>query len=267
MLRPGLLALLAALVQSPLPPGPLPEGNAYVRSLVGRQRAREEALNRYTYDVVETDEELRGDGRVKKRKTRRYEVFYVKGLPVRRQVGENGKALSPSDQAREDRRVTEKASAISRGLVAREQPNFRLSQILERYDFRATGREALPSGPAIVLEFQPLSGKRPLDSDNVLRALAGRVLVDEADQAVAKAEIRNISGIKFALGLGASVKTLDMDLAFLRMSDGVWLPSRVSATAAGRMFVFKSFRSRRTTTYSNWKRFAVETEEEARPAP
>lgn len=267
MLGPGLLVLFAALAQEVHTEAPLPEGNAYVRGLVGRQRAREEALNRYTYDVLEADEQLDGDGHVKKRDTKRYEVFYVKGLPLRRQVEENGRRLDEDEQKKEDRKVREKAESFSKGLVAREQPDFRLSQILERYDFKAVSREPLASGEAILLEFQPLPGKRPLNSDNVLRAIAGRIWVDDVDQAVAKAEIRNTSGIKFAFGLGASVKSLDVDIEFLRMADGVWLPLRVSATAAGRMLVFKGFRTRRSTTYSNWKRFEVDTEEEARPSP
>ncbi len=267
MLGLSCLALLAALAQDVHTPAPLPEGNAYVRGLVGRQRAREESLNRYTYDVLEADEQLDDKDRVKKRETKRYEVFYVKGLPIRRWVEENGKPLDADDQKKEDRKVRERVDAFTKGTVAREQPGFRLSQILERYDFKAVSREALASGEAILLEFQPLPGKRALDSDNVLRAVAGRIWVDEADQAVARAQIRNTSGIKFGWGLGASVKSLDVDLEFLRMDDGVWLPLRVSATAAGRMLVFKGFRTRRSTTYSNWKRFEVDTDEQVAPAP
>jgi len=118
-----------------------------------------------------------------------------------------------------------------------------------------------------VLDFAPLPGKRKLDSDNVLRAITGRIWVGEQDQAVARAEFHNTSSIKFALGLGASLKSLDVRLDFQRMEDGVWLPLRVSATAAGRFLIFKGFRTRETTTYSNWKRFEVDTDEQVRPMP
>ena len=57
------LPVLLALAQA-APSAPLPEGNAYVRALVSRQRSREEALNRYTYDVEEIEEELDGKGLV-----------------------------------------------------------------------------------------------------------------------------------------------------------------------------------------------------------
>ncbi len=263
MLALSLSVLLAASQEVPLAPmpAPLPEGNAYVRGLVGRQRAREAAVSRYTYDVLEAEEQLDKHDKVKKRKTRRYEVFFVKGLPIRRLVEENGRPLSPDKQAREDRSSREKTKSISQGLVAREQAGTRISQILERYDFQAVARESLPGGDAIVLDFAPLPGKRKLDSDNVLRAITGRIWVDEQDQAVARAEFHNTTSIKFVLGLGASVKSLEVRLEFQPMEDGIWLPLRVSATAAGRFLVFKGFRTRETTTYSNWKRFGVETEE------
>jgi len=38
---------------------PLPEGNAFVRGLLGAQRQREEAVSLYTYDVTEVREQLR----------------------------------------------------------------------------------------------------------------------------------------------------------------------------------------------------------------
>ena len=55
------LPLLFLLAQAPETP-PLPEGNAYVRALVARQRHREEALNRYTYDMEEIEESLDAQG-------------------------------------------------------------------------------------------------------------------------------------------------------------------------------------------------------------
>ena len=53
--------------------------------------------------------------------------------------------------------------------VARELPAVRLSAILERYDFRSVGREAMDGRPAIVLEFTAIPGSRPVAHDDVLR--------------------------------------------------------------------------------------------------
>jgi hypothetical protein len=256
----ALRALLLLALQGPVA-APLPDGNALARSMLGRQRAREDALDKYAYDVEQAEEHLDSKGRVTRRETQGFDVFYVKGLPVRRQVSKNGRPLEPRAQEKEDRRVRERVQMLEQGRVAREQVGVRLSQILERFEFRTLAREQRAGREVLVLAFEPRPGERDLDSDHVLRALAGTLWVDEQDRAVLRAEIRSTRGIEFALGLGASLKTLGVSMEFRRFEDGVWLPERAVATAAGRVLIFKGFRRRRTTTYSNYRRFETSTEE------
>lgn len=254
-----MLALAAALLLQ----APLPEGNSFVQRLLGRQRVREEQLNQYTYDVLETVEDLDGKGVVTKRESRRYEVFYVKGRPLRRLVAENGRPLPDSEQAKQDAKLRARAAAIAQGRVATEEVGPRLSAILERYDFRSVARESQEGRDTIVLEFLARPGKRDLDSDKLLRALQGKLWVDEADLAVVRAEVRNVAGIKWGFGLGASLKALEVEMRFRRMPDGVWLPLHVGSLASGRILLFKSFRKRTTVSYQGFKRFTVESEEGA----
>ncbi len=122
---------------------PLPEGNAYVRGLVDRQRHREEVLDLYTYDLLSVREELDDRGAIEESHSRRFEIFSVKGRPVRRLVEEDGRPLSPGRQAREDREARELAEAVRSGRAVSERPGVRLSAILDRYDFRAIAREPL----------------------------------------------------------------------------------------------------------------------------
>ena len=143
------LPVLLALAQA-APSPPLPEGNAYVRALVSRQRSREEALNRYTYDVEEIEEDLDGKGLVRKTETRRYEVFHVKGRPIRKQVALNGRPLEGAAAQKEERRVKEKVDDVLDDRTARELPEVRLSQVLARYDFQAVGREEVDGRPTLV---------------------------------------------------------------------------------------------------------------------
>jgi hypothetical protein len=239
----------------------LPDGNALVRELAQKQRRWEEILNRYTYDLEMVRDDLDRDDRVTKRESRRYEVFYVKGRPIRRQVAEGGQRLSAERQAKVDREVKEKVDAINEQRVAVETPAVRLSAILERYDFRSVGREAMDGRPAIVLEFSALPGSRPLAHDDVLRNLAGRVWMDEAEREVVRAEVRNTAGVKFFLGLGASVSAVSGVFEFRKVGDTLWLPVRDETRAAGRMFLVKAFRTRVVHTYGNFRRFDVQSEE------
>ena len=241
------------------------DANAFVRGLVGEQRHREEALSRYAYDITETRERLDKKGVARHKEIRAYEVFYVRGRPVRRQVARDGHELTGRDRQREDQQVQELAEAIRDGRAISEKPGVRLSRILERYDFEARGAERVEGRCLLVFDFAARPGDVELDRDELLRKLAGRLWVDEEERAVARLEVRNTEGLRFALGLGASVSTLSFEMAFSRMEDGVWLPRRLEAYAEGRRLVFFRFRSRRTSKYSNYRRFEVGVEERIQP--
>ena len=243
---------------------PLPEGNAFVRGLVGAQRQREEAVSLYTYDVTEVREQLDRDGRVRRRETRVYEVFHVKGRPVRRLVARDGRPLEGKEREKEERRAGELASALRAGRAASEQPGVRLSRVLERYDFSAIGREAVDERCALVFDFAARPGDFALERDGLLRRLAGRLWVDEAEEAVARVEVRNTSGLRFALGLGATVSSLSFEARFRRLEEGVWLPRSLAVSAKGKKLLFKGFRVRTTTTYDRYRRFEVDVREEVR---
>jgi len=259
------LALLA-LRLLPLPAdAPLPEGNRLVQGLLAKQRIREDTLNDYAYDILELREEIDGRGRVVERKSRRYEVFHVKGRPVRRLTEEDGRALSLEKQAKENGRVDKLVLAILADRVATERPGVRLSAILERYDFRTVTRESVAGRPALVLEFAPLPGTRRLDGDNVLRKLEGRLWVDEEESELVRIHLRNTSGIRFALGLGASVSGLSVQMEFRKVDGTLWFPHRVEFDVEGRKLLLKGFHRRATATYGPFRRFQVESEETLRP--
>ena len=260
------MGLVAALLLgvSCAAPASLPEGNAFVRGLVGAQRQREEAVSLYTYDVTEVREQLDRDGRVRRRETRVYEVFHVKGRPVRRLVARDGRPLEGKEREKEERRVGDLATALRTGTAASEQPGVRLSRVLERYDFSAIGREAVDERCALVFDFAARPGDFALERDGLLRRLAGRLWVDETEQAVARVDVRNTSGLRFALGLGATVSSLSFEARFRRLEEGVWLPRSLAVSAKGKKLLFKGFRVRTSTTYDRYRRFEVDVLQEVR---
>jgi hypothetical protein len=252
-------AALVLLLFLDVPPA-LPDGNALVQRVLAKQRTLEDALNTYTYDVLERRQQLDGHGTPRSTKSTLYEVFYVKGAPIARKVEEMGHPLSPEAQQREDARVARKVKDSS-DPTAGDRAEIRLSKILSRYDFRAVGREEVDGHTTVVMDFLPLPGKRDLAHDNVLRAVGGRVWVDEAQEQLVRAELRNTSGIKWAWGLGANVSEVRMVLGF-RPFDDVWLPAEFSFSARGHILLFKGFNLLTTETYSRYRRFEVSSDEE-----
>jgi hypothetical protein len=246
---------------------PLPDGNEYVRLLVDKEKRREEALNHYTYDIEQLSEELDAKGVVTNRKVRRYEIFYVKGKPLQKLVAEDGRPLSGGEREAEELRVRDKVQSAMKERVSLDDPGVRLSAILERYDFRTIRREDLDGWPALVLEFRPRPGKRDLEGDVVLRSLGGRIWVDEEEKEVVRAEVNNTAPINIAFGVGASVSGLAVTLDFRKIEDGLWLPSRVVASAEARVLLLKGFRGRTTSIFSKYRRFEAASSEEVRPDP
>jgi len=255
------LAVAASCAAAP----PVTDAKAYVQGLVGGQRRQEEALSRYTYDVSESREDLDSRGRSVRRRTRGYEVYHVKGRPVRRLVSRDGRPLPPADQQRVDERARALAEAIRNGQTVSEEPGVRLSRILERYDFRFAGREELAGRCALVFEFSPRPGDFALDRDFLLKKLAGRLWVDEAERAVVRLDVRNTGGVKIALGLGASVSSASFRGEFERLEPGVWLPRLLQGGAQGRKLLFIGFHVRETLAFGNYRRFDVSTDETVRP--
>jgi hypothetical protein len=148
--------------------------------------------------------------------------------------------------------VKEKVDDILDERSTRELPEVRLSQVLARYDFQAVEREEVDGRPTLVFTFAPVPGKRDLEADFVLRRLTGRIWVDEEEQELVRAELRNTESIKVAFGLGASVSSLDMTLAFRKIEDGVWLPSRIVFGASGRKFLVVGFHVRTSALYGRY---------------
>jgi hypothetical protein len=243
---------------------PLPEGNAYVRGLVDGQRRREEAVNRYTYDVSEVKEELDDDGRPRSVETARYEVFHVKGRPVQKQVARNGQPFSEDEVARENRRVRDEVDRVLKGKVDPDA-DVKLSEVLERYDFRTVDREDVDERPTLVFDFTPRPGERKLEGDRFLRVLSGRIWVDEAERELVRAEMRTTQGVGLLFGLGPSLETASVDMRFDRAEEGLWLPARLQAVAKGRIMPLKGFRVRVTLLYGRYRRFETDTQERVTP--
>jgi len=261
----ALSALSLAAPAAEAPPAGLPEANEFLQGLAQRQRVYEQALNAYTYDVLATEEQLDGQGRIKSTLTRGYEVFHVRGVPVRKQVVENGQPLSPKQQVRESGRVEKQLARIGKRSAEDQERGVRLSKILERFAFESVAREQLDGRATLLIDFEPRPGKTDLEHDKQLRILTGRLWVDEQSRAIVRAHLRNNAPLKIALGLGASLSELDLQIDFARVDD-VWLPSRSEAFVAGRILLFKGLRQRQRETYGRYRKFEVTSEEALQPA-
>ena len=244
---------------------PLPEGNAYVRSVLAGPRPQDTAINDYSYDLEEVRENLDASGHPTSRETRGYEVYFVQTRPVRRLVSRDGTPLTAKEQAEVDRRAEAQAQAIAEGRTVSEQPGIRLKTLLDSFEFKTAGREMRGGRKTLVFDFEPKRGARTPSTDRaageIARILAGRLHIDEEDRRVAVLDARSVPGEKASVAAGVKVAGFELLMEYTAVDEHAWLPRRVVTLTTGRAFLFKTFRIRRTTTYSNYRRFRVTTDE------
>ncbi len=261
----ALLSVVGATVGAAREETPLPEGNAYVRGILAGPRPQDTAINDYSYDVEEVRENLDASGHPTSRETRGYEVYFVQTRPVKRLVSRDGTPLSAKEQAEVDRRAEAQARAIAEGRTVSEQPGIRLKTLLDSFDFKTAGREMRAGRKTLVFNFEPRKGAQHPSSDRaagaIARILAGRLHIDEEDRRVAVLDARSAPGEKASVSTGVKVAAFELRMDYTAVDEHAWLPRRVAILTVGRAFVFKTFRIRRTTTYSNYRRFRVTTDE------
>jgi hypothetical protein len=249
-----------------LPPADLPQPRELLDGLAQRQQRFEEVLNDYTYDLEVVDEKLDKRGAVTSLKRQQYEIFFVRRKEVRRLVAEDGVPLSAERQAKVDADVQRRVDEVLKGKAPPPKgDDVELADIIDRYQFRSVAREDVGGRPAIVLDFEAQPGKRDLKGDGILRRLAGRVWVDEAERVVARAEIHATGNIKVAWGLAASIGQAEVVTEFIKVEDGVWLPQKVQTRVQGRLLLLKGIHQRTTGSFTRYRRFGADSSEVVAP--
>jgi len=229
------------------------DASQFARGLVAHQRATEAALRTYVYDLTELREELDRHGRVTHRRMLRFEVFHVRGRPVRRLVEIDDEPLPALRQRDEDGRVRRRIEELRSGRAEAARPGLSLSAVLERYQFEAVGQEEVRGRCARVFDFRaPTAETDEDDVDDVLQTLAGRIWVDEAERQVVRAQVYSETGDPIELGTLGSLSELGFELSYRKLDGDVWLPSSLRTYVSGRRMINRYHR-RRTLMYEHFR--------------
>ena len=133
--------------------------------------------------------------------------------------------------------------------------------LLERFDFTLVGREMNNNRATLVLDFQPKKMKLPERSfkDKFINKAAGRAWVDEADAAVAKAELYLTDRVNVLGGLVGAVWKFTYSFDRARTPEGWWYARQVDWHLEGREVLVN-----RVVDYHEQKTDAVKVFEVAR---
>jgi hypothetical protein len=261
---------------------PLPDVATLFQEIEANQKRLEAARDAYAYTKTETDLETDGQGRIKEKAVRIYEVFSVDGRPVEKLVARDGLSLSPDEARREDERVGKVArehrrKAAAGGKERRGGPrktdddddDVTVSDLLRVCRFVNPRREPFRGQEALAYDFEPRPGAAARGRvESWLRRLRGSVWIDEDARRILRLEARVSDVLKVAGGLFLSVRP-GSSIVFeqKRVEGEVWLPSYAEVNLSARFLLLKRYRIHQTQRFSDYKRFEVETSTEIQSPP
>ena len=234
-----------------------------LQQVEAHQKQVEAMRENYTYDCLQTTEDLDSSGQVKKTETELREEFFVNGHMIGRMTKKNGQQLTGGELQKENRRVEDlvKKAQITPPGQRLEGPSITVGRVLELVDLRNPRREAFRGRPTIVFDFV---GRKDMKTHGIMedasKKLRGTVWIDQADLQVAHLEVTVADNFRMAGGLLASVEkgsSFRFDQA--PVAGGLWLPTGSEADMQARILVLKNLRERRIQRDYGFQRFSVET--------
>jgi hypothetical protein len=243
-----------------------------VRRSLEIDKKNAEIARNYTYLQRQEVRELDGSGKVKKTGIHTWDVTLLEGSGYRRLVAHNDQPLSPKEQKKEEDRLRQSAEQrrketaeqrqrrIADSERSQERQREFLKEVLDAFDFRLIGEEALPSGQVYAIEAMPKSGYKPkLRSAFFLAKVKGRIWVDKNDFHWAKIEMEILDTISLAGFLVRLAKGGHMIVEQARVNQEVWLPKSVTIRASARLMQIKGLRREIIMTFSDYKKFQVDS--------
>lgn len=209
------------------------------------ERARKERDNdrafatNYVFVRTKTTEYRNGKGEVKKQETK------VRTNNPALIIATAAPAIPAQEQTREHppgKPVSDNRSNV-RG-KAFEQDEFALNgDLVERFDFKLTGREPLNGRLALIMEFHPKQGELPERNlkDKFLNKVAGRIWIDEGDYALTKADVWLTERVNVIGGLVGAVWKFSFGFEREWLEEGLWFTRKSNWHLEGReLFVHRT---------------------------
>jgi hypothetical protein len=269
-----LVALLStARVVSDAQSSSSPDLAALTRAVRDSIRREYSFRKNFTYIENRRDVKISGLGKVTIGPMRTFEVYPSgeRGDTYKRLIAVEGKPLDAAELAqrdadharglreREERERMETPRQRAVRLKKEEEESQEFDDIINDayavFDAAFAGRETLDGEPVIVIALKPKPNARVKTREGRwLRQFAGRMWVSEPGYQVARLELHAIDIVSIGWSVVARVQPGSGFVFTRRKIDDVWLPAELTLEASGSTLLFRDFRFKTITTYSQHRR-------------
>jgi hypothetical protein len=255
---PGILFAAAAAAQDPA---------AIVRRSLELDQHNSQLARAYTFLQRVDQRNLDGDGKVKSRTVRTYDITMLEGSPYVRLVQKDDKPLPAAEEKKEqdklakniEQRKKETPEQRKKRLAEadKERESFRkpLLDIPEAFELRLAGTERHDGRELYVIEGKPRPGYGPHGGiSRIFPKVAGKLWVDAKSYEWVKAEAEVLDTISFGWFLARVRKGTWMHFEQTWVNEEIWLPKRIEIGGGARV-LFKNIRTEAEITFSNYRKF------------
>lgn len=255
---------------------PLPDYATFAAAVKQHLATDEDRQTGYTYIERREDQKLDASGRARQDTVKVFEIY--PGLPgeepYRRLIEEDGKPVAPAALAKEDRERQQAVEAYARrtkSAAGRDKEDARLGRerreyvaavddLFRVYDIRMVGRESIDGRDMIVAMLTPLRIKPLTEDGKVMQHFKARAWISEADAELVRVDIEAVDDLAFGWGFLARIhKGATATYLRRKVNDEAWLPAQVTWTGSARILLLKQLRERGIATYSDYRKFTVDT--------
>lgn len=271
----------APAVAQPVQPmdAPLPEVKAIVDKVKARIQLDRELQSHYTYLEKRRDVKLSKLGKVTVGSLRTFEVYpsAKPGRTYKRLVEIDGKRLDAAELERRDTAhrqhlldmIEQEKNETPQMRAKREQEEAKdlreqrelIDDAFAIFDVKLTGREMVAGQRVIAATLTPRPNV-PTKSDEGkwMKRFKGRAWVSDDDWQVTKVEMEALDDISIGWGLVGRVhQGSKFTFTRTKVNGEVWLPVEMKFEASGRTLMFRKFQIFTVTSYSDYKKFNVDT--------
>jgi hypothetical protein len=276
-------ALLSLSVELPTAQErPLPDAKPFLAKVRARLKTDRELLSQYTYRQRERKIHLSKFGKLTTGPVQVYEVYpgVEPDDTYRRLIEVDGNPRDPVELEKDDRRrqkhvldeldrrrredSAEREKRLEREAKAHHQDDETLDDLLRVYQFTLVARQTLDGHPVIVIDFVPRPDAAPKTSDGKdMTKVKGRAWVAEDDYQIVRVSIEVIKDFSVGWFVGRLYAGTTASYERRKINNEIWLPLQLRINASGRALIRK-FRIDTVTDYSDYRKFAVETDTEFR---
>ena len=253
---------------------PLPDIPTLLLELQANEDKVENMLDKYSYVQKHISRQIGKDGVLRETESQTFQLSFYKGYRMSRLIEKNGKPLSPSDQASEDKDAAKRVEEIEKRIAKREAggddpteegKRVSIAEVLRASKLTNPRRERFRGRDVIVFDFEPNPAFDFKNAKSMLKffgKVAGAMWIDEKDKQVARLEAFLFDSYKIGGGVLAKLKkgasfTLEQE----RVNDEIWLPSTADINLSVRVLLVKGIDLNQVIRSYDYRKFETEVKD------